>query len=90
MMKREDDWLSFSGLEDHMPEGIHPGQLDGAPTPDGLAVPDQLVANGERPRALLAESGYPGLVMAESVRYLGLRAALAAAVCPSESDRLRR
>ncbi|GEM_PF-2098216 len=55
-----------------------PGQLDGAPTPDGLAVPDQLVANGERPRALLAESGYPGLVMAESVRYLGLRAALAA------------
>ncbi len=54
-----------------------PGQLDGAPEPDGLAVPDQLVANGERPRALLGESGYPGLVMAESVRYLGVRTALA-------------
>ncbi len=53
------------------------GQLDDAPTPDGLAVPDRLAANGERPRNLLAESGYPGLVEAESVRYLGLRDALA-------------
>ena len=45
--------------------------------PDGLPLPDVLAASGERPAALLAESGYPGLTVVESVRFLGLREALA-------------
>jgi surface carbohydrate biosynthesis protein (TIGR04326 family) len=42
-----------------------------------LPLPDTLAANGDRPAGLLAESGYPGLVVVESLRFLGVLEALA-------------